>query len=82
MGQIVIDIPSPITTHFRIVDEARAATLLDELTNIGAIPEADLSDDELEEIADVAASSRALREIAETGVVHSWNDVKLELGRE
>jgi hypothetical protein len=82
MGQIVIDIPSPITTHYRIVDEARAVTLLEELTSIGAFAENDLTDDELEEIADVASSSRALREIAETGMVHGWDDVKSELGRE
>jgi len=69
-----------MTSHYRIVDEARAATLLDQLTRIGAVPEVDLTEDQLEEIADIAASNRALREIAETGVVHSWDEVKSELG--
>ena len=78
MGQIVIDIPSAITSHYRIVDEARAATLIHELDHIATLDK-DLTNEELEEIADIAASSRALREIAETGVVHNWEEVKSEL---
>jgi hypothetical protein len=82
MGQIVIEIPDNKKRRYILRDIARIDRLLTELDD-NAIRVKNLKNEltieELEDIHDIATSTRALREIAETGRVYSWESVKAEL---
>lgn len=83
MGQIVIDIPANKKRRYVLRDAESVARLLSDLEASATPVKSDnpeITDEELEEIYDIATSTKALREIAKSGKVYPWESVKRELG--
>jgi hypothetical protein len=83
MGEIVIEIPHKKIRRYRLKDRRVIANILSDLDSSAKRVEngdTQLSNEELEELADIAASTKALREIVKTGKVYTWEAVKGELG--
>jgi len=81
MGQIVIDIPTNARRRYVVSEKSRVAPLLADIdASATRIKPDKTSPEKLEDIEDIIASNRALREIVRTGKTFAWKDVKAELG--
>ena len=80
MGEIKITLPQKVNRKYQIDDADFAAELLEVLEQTAIRVKNNPARLSAEDIADIKASDKSLKDYLETGISYSWKDIKAELG--